>query len=151
MDAAQIAAASLVVNHLSKVLGAPILPASAITQAVTPFYGVAWNRKELTSITTNRTNYEPGRLRTSALPTREYGSLRDFPLQAYLARGLFPHEMGERKLLADRFRLNTSHEWEAIAAAMPFSRRAEFLLRFSWPPFRLRVWKHFAAKAPLRC
>ena len=121
MELAHTAAATLVVDHLSKVLGAPSLPKSAIAQAVIPFYGVNWNRKIITSITTNRTNYEMGRRRRSVLPLKEYERLVDFLLQAYLAHGLFPPGMEEWKLLADRFRLATSHEWEEIAALMPFS------------------------------
>ena len=118
---AQAAAATLVVDHLSKVLGAPSLPASALTQAVIPFYGVNWNRKILTHITTNRMNYELGRLRRPRLPQKEYESLKDFLLQAYSARGLFSPGMEEWQLLADRFRLDSTHEWEEIADLMPFS------------------------------
>ena len=119
-EVAQTDAATLVVDHLSKVLRAPILPKSAILQAVTPFYGVAWNRKVLTSISTNRANYELGRLTRSVCPESEYVHLRDFLLQAYLAHGLFPSGTEEWQRLADRYRLDSSHEWEEIAAVTPF-------------------------------
>ena len=120
MEVAQIAAATLVVDHLPKVLGAPSLHKSALVQAVIPFYGVTWNRKILTSITTHRPNYELGRLKRSEFPKAEYVRLTDFLLQAYQAHGLFPPGTEEWKLLAERFRLNPPHEWGEIAAVAPF-------------------------------
>lgn len=120
MEVAQTAAATLVVDHLSKVLGSPSFPPSAIAGALTPFYGVTWNRKVLTSITTNRMNYELGRLRRSSCPAGEYDRLTAFLLQAYLAHGLFPPGAEEWQMLAGRFRLNSSREWGEIASCVPF-------------------------------
>ena len=120
MEVAQEAAATLVVDHLSKVLGAPTLHKSALIQAVIPFYGVNWNRKILTAITTNRLNHELNRLKRADFPAKEYERLADFLLMAYQAHGFFPPGTEEWQMLAERFRIDASHEWDEIAAVIPF-------------------------------
>ena len=83
-------AAEVVLDTLSRHLGAPALSHAAISQPLIPIYGITWNRRILGIVTTDRINKLTKRLRNLGLKQSEYDAMSSFPQRAYVAAPVFP-------------------------------------------------------------
>ena len=119
-DKATGEAARVVIANLQKQLGTPGLSAGAHTKLLIPVYGLNWNRNVIRFVATNELNNLFVRLRNSALPKVEYDRLTTFFNRAFAASNLFPPELREWQLLAERFRLSAPNGWSDILAAATF-------------------------------
>ena len=117
LDAAVAAAASVVLETMSRQVGQRDISARELSHALIPVYGLTWNRAVINCVAKDSINNLFGRLRNSARPRAEYGRLSAFFKKAYVAACTFPAELGGWRILAERCRLEMSIGWPAILSA----------------------------------
>ena len=81
LDAAEAAAARVVLGKLNLQLALRDVSARGLSQSPAPLYGVTWNRDVINLVAQDPVNNLFVRLRNSFLPRAEYDRLSTFPMQ----------------------------------------------------------------------
>ena len=122
-DTASAAAAKIILADVLRVTNREDASAAFLVKAVLPIYGVVWNRAVIAMVTAEpqlSINKLLQRLRSSCFPPGEYKRLATFFKQAFSAAASFPADLLDWKLLAERFRLESSFGWDALLACCNF-------------------------------
>ena len=141
-DIATAAAASLIWGNVARQIDMPKMPASAMSTAIRPVYGVGWNRTIADKAATRRINDVLARIRNSALPAQEYRRLVAMFLEDYHSANSFPSESWAWRQTAERFRLDPTFGWARFWNCVLFYTRMVFGYHLIWgrlPPRKLHV------------
>ena len=122
-DTASAAAAKIILADVIRTTKKEDASAAFLVKAVLPLYGVVWNRAVIAIVTADPTlsiNKLLQHLRSSNFPSNEYKRLAAFFKQAFSAAASFPAELYDWKVLAERFRLDSSFGWDALLDSCNF-------------------------------